>query len=947
MERKVLLGQKLILVILLLGELHGYKSCIEKERKALLDLKKHVVSQSFTRDPDFILTDWTNDTKSDCCRWNEIKCSRTSGRVINLSIGYISRLEENSLLNLSLLHPFEEIQSLDLSGDYGSGFSAMFDDVEGYESLSKLKNLEILDLSSNNYSNSIFPFLNAATSIKTLLLGDNTMYGPFPVKDFINLTNLEVLDLSGNRFNSSVSVQDSPHLMKLKALDLSGNELSNSMELQGICKLKNLQELDISHNELSGQFPICIASLTGLRALDLSSNQLTGKVPSTLGNLRSIEYLSLVNNNFEGLFSFNSLTNLSRLKVITLCSKSNSLQVELGSSWKPKFQLTVVQLGSCNLVEVPQFFLHQKDLRHVDLSNNNISGLFPSWLLENNTKLDVLDLQRNLFTSFQLPKASHHLIFLDVSANEFSQIFPQNIGWILPHLHHMNLSQNSFYGNLPSSLGNMDKMYFLDISHNSFHGELPRSFEMGCVSLRFLKLSHNKLSGEIFAGSPNFTSLDVLLMDNNQFRGNIREGLRGLHSLRVLDMSNNYLTGVIPSWIGEFLSLNALFISNNLLEGEIPVSVFNMLELGPLDLSANNLSGTIPPRLKSIFDVVLNVQDNNLLGPIPDTLLENVAVLDLRNNKLSGNIPEFVHTQNISILLLKGNNLTGPIPQKLCEFSIISLLDLSNNKLNGSIPSCLSKTSFGKGKEYKPYGYDFDIGFGDLRLEVDSDSNYPRRYYNSVLVLDSFSLEYTTATQTKIKFAAKQRYDTYMGGSLKYLFGLDLSENELTGDIPEELGDLLELHALNLSRNGLSGALPETFSRLENMESLDLSFNSLQGEIPSQLTEMRSLAVFNVSYNDLSGVIPQGKQFNTFDESSYIGNPHLCGKPTVRSCSSINVSEADDDAVFMESFRMSFIVGYVTIVLVILASLSCDSPWRRAWFSVVDAFNRMMRSLSS
>lgn len=136
MERKTFLGQKLILVILLLGELHGYKSCIEKERKALLELKKHVISQSFTRDPDFILTDWTNDTKSDCCRWDGIKCSRTSGRVIHLSIGGdLWVLEENSLLNLSLLHPFEEIQSLDLSGEDGSGFSALFDDVEGTQRL--------------------------------------------------------------------------------------------------------------------------------------------------------------------------------------------------------------------------------------------------------------------------------------------------------------------------------------------------------------------------------------------------------------------------------------------------------------------------------------------------------------------------------------------------------------------------------------------------------------------------------------------------------------------------------------------------------------------------------------------------------------------------------------------------------------------------------------------
>ncbi|WZZ67444.1 hypothetical protein YC2023_078814 [Brassica napus] len=465
---------------------------------------------------------------------------------------------------------------------------------------------------------------------------------------------------------------------------------------------------------------------------------------------------------------------------------------------------------------------------------------------------------------------------------------------------------------------------------------------MGCYSMQFLKLSHNKLSGE--------------------FSGNIGEGLKRLISLTVLDMSKNYLTGVIPSWIEELWSLYMLSLSNNMLEGEIPISLFNMSFLGPLDLSANKLSGAIPPRLNSMFKVVLNLEDNNLTGTIPDTLLENVSVLDLRNNKFSGNIPEFINTQNISILLLKGNNLTGAIPLNICDFSRIKLLDLSNKRLNGSIPSCLSKTSFGRGKDSETSDYDysetsdydFNIRFDSICMESDGITpKNSRRYYNSLLVLDPFTMEYTTAVQTKINFSAKHRYDTYMGGNLRYMFGLDLSENELSGEIPEELGDLLELHALNLSRNSLSGALPESFSRLDNMESLDLSFNSLQVRIPSQQTEMRSLVVFNVSYNNLSGVIPQGRQFNTFDESSYIGNPHLCGKPTGRSCSN-NVSEEpedgvedDEDVVFMESFRMSFVVGYVIIVLVILASVSCDSPWRRDWFSVVDAFNRMMKSLSS
>ncbi|CAF1910826.1 unnamed protein product [Brassica napus] len=54
---------------------------------------------------------------------------------------------------------------------------------------------------------------------------------------------------------------------------------------------------------------------------------------------------------------------------------------------------------------------------------------------------------------------------------------------------------------------------------------------------------------------------------------------------------------------------------------------------------------------------IVFLQDNNLSGIIPDTLLMNVTVLDLRNNRLSGSIPEFTNIQSIGILLLRGNDL--------------------------------------------------------------------------------------------------------------------------------------------------------------------------------------------------------------------------------------------------------------------------------------------------
>ncbi|KAF2598739.1 hypothetical protein F2Q68_00008989 [Brassica cretica] len=138
-----------------------------------------------------------------------------------------------------------------------------------------------------------------------------------------------------------------------------------------------------------------------------------------------------------------------------------------------------------------------------------------------------------------------------------------------------------------------------------------------------------------------------------------------------------------------------------------------------------------------------------------------------------------------------------------------------------------------------------------------------------------------------------------MGGNLLELCGLDLSQNEFSGEIPVELGGLLKLHALNLSRNYLSGEIPRSFSGLKNVESLDLSFNRLHGEIPAQVTELSNLGVFEVSYNNLSGVIPQGGHSSTFDATSYLGNPLLCGKPTNKSCNINNVqgpgNELEDD----------------------------------------------------
>ena len=92
--------------------------------------------------------------------------------------------------------------------------------------------------------------------------------------------------------------------------------------------------------------------------------------------------------------------------------------------------------------------------------------------------------------------------------------------------------------------------------------------------------------------------------------------------------------------------------------------------------------------------------------------------------------------------------------------------------------------------------------------------------------------------------------------SAGFVTELELDENNLTGSLPTQLGDLAQLERLVLDGNGISGPIPPELGNLGNLTMLNLRGNDLAGSIPSELGALAMLDTLDLFNAGLSGAIP-------------------------------------------------------------------------------------------
>ncbi|PHT40227.1 hypothetical protein CQW23_19081 [Capsicum baccatum] len=459
---------------------------------------------------------------------------------------------------------------------------------------------------------------------------------------------------------------------------------------------------------------------------------------------------------------------------------------------------------------------------------------------------------------------------------------------------HLDLSYPGFTGLIPAEISHLSKLQVLSILTVDPYGLRlgPYNFELllkNLTQLRELYLDSVNISSTIPLNSSS--CLTNLWLARAQLRGVLPERVFHLSNLEDLDLSSNSLTSPISSNVSGLQNLQYLFLSSNYINGTIPSSIFSLPSLFQLDLSNNSFSGKIQEFKSNNTLGFVSVKQNQLQGPIPKSLLDQqyLNTLFLSQNNFSGHIASTVcNLKALGVLDLGSNNLDrtiphclGEVPPSLINCRNLDFLDLGNNELYDTFPSWLGGLpdlrilSLRSNKLHGPISDSrTNNSFAQIRV-IDLSSNGISGNL-PVSLFENFQAMKITATT--------KGWDREFFHVLTTNIIINFSRNRFEGYVSSIIGDLVGLRALNLSHNGLEGVIPTSLQCLSVLESLDLSSNKIGGEIPQLLASLTFLALLNLSHNHLVGCIPKGKQFDTFDNSSYQGNDGLRGLTLSKYC---------------------------------------------------------------
>nr|XP_043613220.1 receptor-like protein EIX2 [Erigeron canadensis] len=870
------------------------KKCVDNERDALLDFK------TLLDDPNDFLSTWKAE-EDECCKWSGVMCNNQTGHVIKLYLrhGGLGGKVSPSLGNLTYLN------HLDLSDNYFQGTIPI--------SIGCMTKLRYLDLSLNSFDRTIPPEFGNLANLQELALGSLGKQCTIETTVWLsNLSHLHHLDMNGiSLARADYWVNVILSLPKLSYLSLRGCDLSRVIHPYSSSLFVNssssIATLLLESNNLNSSMYDWLFLLTGnqLVELDLSRNKLD-EIPKFLGNLCSLTILDFTNNSAVLKFS-ELLDNLSGCTSVTLqalYAEDNQIMGSLSDKIQMFSSLRYLYLPHNRLNgTISEKVWELPWLEQLDVSSNSFRGSISQNV--RNSKLQGINLSNNSLEVVHLSNFPY-VKDLDLRSCKLGPWFPK---WIhtLKSLTRILISNNGISDTIPMEFWNTwpSQLSYLDLSFNNISGKVPdllSNFDHHST----VDLSSNSFFGPI-SNVPS--TLEVLDLSRNNFHGGISFLCQIVDGfLTFLDLSHNSFTGPIPDCLWHFKQLMFLNLGNNYLSGKLPASVGSLTGLYMLNLCNNSLSGELPLALRQCT---------------------KLTFLDLGANRFSGNVPVWIgeNLSRLYVICLTSNELSGPIPFQLCQLENLQILDLSMNNLNGTIPSCVNNLTSMVQQRFSLYQNRLFFSWASQSI---GERTYGR--YNQYV------------GHAMIKWQGNVRE---FSKTLGFVKSIDLSSNNLTGKIPNELSNLQQLLQLNLSTNALQGEIPRKIGQMKELLTLDLSNNNLLGVLPSSMALMTSLNYLDVSHNNLSGRIPLSTQLQSFESSRYMPNAGLCGPPVTKRCpgdeasqvsSSVcgSMGDGESNSEFWRWFYIGGGIGFATGFWIVCGTLLFNRRLRHSLCHFLD-----------
>ncbi|XP_056173604.1 receptor-like protein 6 [Syzygium oleosum] len=354
-----------------------------------------------------------------------------------------------------------------------------------FENLTRLINL---DISFNNLQGEIPNSLGELKHLEYLCLSRNNLSGTV---DIHKLKDLEFLDLSWNNLSGIVDIHE---FKNLTTLYLDFNNISFVSKNEVNCALPKLSTLALDSCNLH-EFPKFLGYLSGLETLSLSHNNIGGSIPSWMwnGGRETLKYIDLSHNFLTGFV--NNQINLPLPKLIYFDISSNLVKTALPS---PPPSVIYYNISNNFLFGEIQSICKARSLAVLDLSINSLNGTIPS-CFGNIGSLSILSLGKNKLEGM-IPNAYPKgcvLKIIDLIENRLQGPVPISLA-NCTKLEYLNLGYNQILDGFPFWLSVLTELKAVILKSNMFHGPIETyQSQFNFSNLHILDLSNNSFNGEL------------------------------------------------------------------------------------------------------------------------------------------------------------------------------------------------------------------------------------------------------------------------------------------------------------------------------------------------------------------------------------------------------------------------------------------------------------------